>query len=141
MTIRSEHRRNQHKILVPRGFEPSTSHMPTKRRTNRPRLPQLDLHNRLCFMLYITLHRFNSRPAKLSHTCILTWKQDDYLSMMSNSTPLYPFVELFPLMIRVLLLFISRLHYYRDSYPSEFFRGLRCGYLLLLYEIWAWSVY
>ena len=35
-----EHRRNQHKVLVPRGFEPSTSRMLSKRCTIRPRLPQ-----------------------------------------------------------------------------------------------------
>ena len=38
-----EHRRNQHKVLVPRGFEFITSRLPSKRRTIRPRLP-LSLH-------------------------------------------------------------------------------------------------
>ena len=34
-----EHRRNQHKVLMLRRFEPSTSRMPSKHRTIRPWLP------------------------------------------------------------------------------------------------------
>ena len=37
-----ELRWNQHKVLVPRGFEPGTSRMPSKRRTIRLRLPNED---------------------------------------------------------------------------------------------------